>query len=251
MDADARSLFGTFCAFYEQIAAMRLAQSQGHLPALLVQGDEAPPTTAEDMATRASAQLAGWLRADAALTRKTGTDAYIRVHKMAQYVMTALADEILLLELDWAGQRAWPAVLLEARLYRTRMAGERFFELQRRLLEVQRPAELHVELGMIMLAALQLGFRGMLRGDHLQRQLAQVQRRLLHFVARQRPAPDGEHAFAQAYTQRSTGSKDQRLAPLKPWWRSLTLALLGVGLLSMLIWLVMVQTGLAALNAAS
>ena len=244
------SLFASFCAFYERIAALRLAQAQGRLAAALVQGTEAAPLTGKDMAERMAAQLGHWLHNDAEQMRKNGSTAQIRMHHKAQYLMAALADEILLLEMDWPGKAAWADVLLEARLFGTRLAGGNFYLLEQKLLQVQRPAELHIELALIMLAALQLGFRGVLRGDHLLRQLTDVRARLLHFVDGRRPDPAGQHAFQAAYEQRQSGKTDPRLSPLKPWWQGLTLALACLGLLSMLIWLVLAQACLHGLNTA-
>ncbi|WP_051711310.1 DotU family type IV/VI secretion system protein [Andreprevotia chitinilytica] len=243
------SLFGAFCAFYEEVAAIRLANAQGRLPAYLVMGDEAPPTTGADMAARVSARLERLLRQQAAQMRHGGSEVQIRIYRLAQYVMAALADEIMLLEFNWPGKKDWPAVLLEARLFQTRVSGGRFFELHQKLLGVQRPAQLHVELGMVMLSALQLGFRGELRGDHLALQLADVRHRLYRFVSTRRPEADGTHAFQQAYEQQRSGAQDQRLAPIKPWIRAAGATLLGLSLASVLVWLVLVQSFLFSIRS--
>jgi type VI secretion system protein ImpK len=86
-----------------------------------------------------------------------GSD-YTGLYRQAEYVMAALADEILLHRLEWQGTRAWNSHLIEFRLFRTRVAGEEFFNRLDRLL--QTPDPMYKDLATIYLMAIMLGFRG-------------------------------------------------------------------------------------------
>ena len=76
----------------------------------------------EDMTNKAIA----WVRQQKAL-KDIGNTAEIKAYRQAQYVMVALVDELLLLEMDWQGAAAWQHELLERRFFGTSSAGRDFF----------------------------------------------------------------------------------------------------------------------------
>ncbi len=265
-----------FVRAWEEVAALRQAHAEGRLDAYL--GDArmtdgraadpgAPAGGAEDaesagtdsagkelggkelggkelggkeMARRLSARLALLLEAQARNARDFGSDEQRRQHRIALYATTALIDEIFLMELDWPGREAWLDVLLEYRFFRTRVAGQRFFELaeQRLLGEGGGPAQ--ADLAAIFLLALKLGFKGAHRGALGEEKLRALRARLLKRARQGQAAPDGGHLFPQAYQFQVPG-KDARLAPLRPWLRAGALALAAYVLLSSAIWFAEVQ----------
>lgn len=118
------------------------------------------------------------------------------LYREAQYVMAALADE-LILSIDWPGRSTWP--LLERQLFYTHASGEIFFK---RLDEIlRRPMTAYSDLEHIYLYALSLGFRGKYRDRDDHGQLAQY-RQKLYLRIYQRPAqaliPD-QQLFPQSY----------------------------------------------------
>lgn len=74
------------------------------------------------------------------------------------YVMAALADETLLRLLDWPGRDLWADKLLEERVYGTRVAGDRIYDLVESL-QYRRDSE-RIGLAAALYLAMLLGFRG-------------------------------------------------------------------------------------------
>ncbi len=156
------------------------------------------------------------------------------------YAMTALADETLLLELDWPGRGQWLSLLIEQRMFHTRLAGQRFFEHAEQVLAGPPEQALQREVAAVHLLALQLGFKGMHRGESGRVCIAELRRRLHGFIARGDPAWPGAQAFGQAYGHTLQCARDERNAPLRPWRRALlaTLALWLIGSAALWWWLV-------------
>lgn len=77
----------------------------------------------------------------------------------AQYVMVALADD-LLIAASWPGQRAWMKAPLEARVFGTYEAGEVFFARLDEYLRRERKRPASTDILYVYLMALCLGFRG-------------------------------------------------------------------------------------------
>src|SRR3990167_7025770 len=99
-------LLARFAEFFETVAGIKLAIREGRLGAMLAVGDEPAPSDPRDLAARVSGLLDGVLRAQGQEVARTGTPGEIDSHRMARYVMAALADEQFILELDWAGREA-------------------------------------------------------------------------------------------------------------------------------------------------
>ena len=87
-------------------------------------------------------------------------DHEMRMYEEAKYVMVAMADEVFL-NLAWPGRDGWMAKPLEAQVFRTHDAGERFFRKIDDILEGNASAS--IELCNVYLTALALGFRGKYR----------------------------------------------------------------------------------------
>ena len=116
----------------------------------------------------------------------------------AQYVMAAFADDIFI-HLDWEGRRAWTTNLLEATLFGSHVAGEKFFEKLDRLLRDRDPADR--SLAAVYLNALSLGFRGKYYGVNDHGKLRRYRHELFAFIFRQ-PADlvsDKKIAFPDSY----------------------------------------------------
>lgn len=243
-----------FVRAWEEVAALRQAHAEGRLDAYLGDADGgAAPAAGEatnetsgkemsgkEMARRLSARLALLLEAQSRNARDFGSDEQRRQHQIALYATTALIDEIFLMELDWPGREAWLDVLLEYRFFRTRVAGQRFFELVEQLLLRETGGSGQADLAAIFLLALKLGFKGAHRGTLGAEKLRALRARLLKRARQGATAPDNGHLFPQAYQFQVTG-KDARLAPLRPWLRAGVLALAAYLLLSSVIWLAEVQ----------
>jgi len=107
----------------------------------------------------------------------------------AQYVMCALADDLLLYDDVFDGRLLWRDELLESRMFGTRIAGERFFDRAERIAGlVDRDGQ---ELAPVYLLALCLGFRGRHRGPEGETALRQHARGLFEAVTGRQPDPTG------------------------------------------------------------
>lgn len=243
-----------FVRAWEEVAALRQAHAEGRLDAYLGDGENvAAPTAGEaagsavakemsgkEMARRLSARLALLLEAQSRNARDFGSDEQYRQHQIALYATTALIDEIFLMELDWPGREAWLDVLLEYRFFRTRVAGQRFFELVEQRLLRETGGASQADLAAIFLLALKLGFKGAHRGKLGEEKLRVLRARLLKRAGQSAAVTDNGHLFPQAYQFQVTG-KDARLAPLRPWLRAGAFTLAAYLLFSSVIWLAEVQ----------
>ena len=148
------------------------------------------------------------------------------VYREAQYVMAALADEILL-NCNWSGRDSWP--LLENKLFDSHASGEVFFQRIDRLLEARDRS--HTDLAMIYFQALALGFRGKYR-DHDERgELDQYRRRLFIHIYRRPPQnlAREQSIFPQSYLPTLSEGDGRRLPNPQTW----LLVLVGIGVLWM------------------
>lgn len=208
-------LYRYFCDFYALLVAVK--RDLAAVPPGLSQTLRAPQLSPAAVHER----LQDRLRAQDGTVRQSCTPEQCDLYREAQYAMAALADEQLLLEVDWPGRAAWLDLTLESALFDTRMAGVRFYRVIDRLLAVSTPTTAHAELGIVLLATLQAGFRGELRGAHEAQTLTRRRRELVEFVHSVRGDMPVRYAFEQAY-EHTVGPTvpepaDRRLAPLSPW----------------------------------
>jgi type IV/VI secretion system ImpK/VasF family protein len=141
--------------FHVEMLRIRAALSSGGWPT--GEGEEIP-----DIVLRVHYRLRGVLeRQGSAATRESGSYG-AGLYRDAQYVMAALADEILLHLIDWEGRGRWRDHLLEMALFQSQVAGERIFDRLDKMLSAR--ANTDPDLAAVYLVALLLGFRGKYRG---------------------------------------------------------------------------------------
>ena len=157
------------------------------------------------------------LERQAARARQWGGAYGQALYAEAEYVMAALADETLLLRVDWGGRDNWQHRLLEAALFGTCLAGERVFERLDAL--IADPARAHPSLATLYLIALALGFRGRYWRDEDQGQLRHYRMALAGIITRTVPdvGETGPKLFAQAYAPTVGQGRALRLPGMRPW----------------------------------
>lgn len=234
------------CAdFYQEIAWIKRAHSEGRLAQYLASDGTAPPVTAAEFALRVSARLYTFLSRQQHDYRRTATTQETEVHDLALYLMAAVADEIFILELDWPGCDAWLDVLIEHKLFKTRNAGTRFFQIAADLMRIKNRDPLHTDLAAVVLLSLALGFKGRYRGPQGEAALHEIRTQLFNLVNRNSHGipqlHDRENAFAQAYQPLLQGGADERLAPLSPWATLGAYAALAYLVLSVVTWLILMH----------
>jgi type VI secretion system protein ImpK len=236
-------LLDRFTAFYEALADVKQALADGRLAAFLARDGEEPARDPVELAAALSGYLRQFLENQAKEVRDASTETVCKAYRMAQFVMAALADELLLLEVNWEGREAWLHFLLEQKIFRTSSAGEKFFSYAEALIESRVRDRLRLDLASVFLLALKLGFQGQFRGSQGVSELDHLRRRLLQFInAGQRKVGEEEWMFAQAYLYPLSEKEQSRLAPLRRWYRWGGLALLVYLLLSTGVWMSAVYT---------
>lgn len=229
-------LVGYFAEFYQEVAQIKEAINFGRL-AILLELDTEHAYTGRDLASLVSGRLSQKLQRQLLDIKADATAAEQRVYDVAHYVMAVLADEIFILETDWAGQEHWVHYLLEYTLFKRRQAGSQFFELINQLLRLRHNASHEVDLAAIFLLALQLGFKGEFRGHDGQHALADYRKKLMRFINERRQPQDIDQAiFPMAYHYNLSQTTDQRLAPLKPWILTSLAVLIVYLIISSAIW---------------
>jgi len=96
---------------------------------------------------------------DRAASRVSGSRG--RDWELASYALVALVDELLIADLPWAGQSWWENHALEVDLFHTRNRATAFFERAEQAMGLPSRDALEA-----FIAAVLLGFRGMVRGQH-------------------------------------------------------------------------------------
>ena len=154
----------------------------------------------------------------------------------AEYVMAALADETLLLRVEWGGRDTWQQRLLETAIFGTSLAGERVFERLDALLAD--PARAHPSLAAIYLIALALGFRGRFWRPEDEGQLQIYRTMLARIVTRAVPDVDelGKSLFKQAYDHTIAQGRAVRLPGLRPWLAAVAVVMVVFLLISSQLW---------------
>lgn len=139
------------------------------------------------------------------------------LYRETQYVMAALADEVLLYMTDWAGRAQWKDNLIEMALFQTRIAGERIFDHIDAL--IARGTAANADLAAVYLVTLSLGFRGKYRAIHDQAALRQYRRALRDIIERHAPLRLAAElpVFADAYAHTLDEERPVRLPHLRPW----------------------------------
>ncbi|MFO0622667.1 MAG: DotU family type IV/VI secretion system protein [Polyangia bacterium] len=146
-----------------------------------------------------------------------------------QYVMSAMADEVML-SIEWIGKEYWSTHLLEERLYGTHDAGTRFFDNLDSLLQ-NRDAT-RADVLAVYLLAVSLGFRGKHRSVNSAAQIAHYRNQAYVTLFQRSPAlPESAPLFPQAYAHTLDGQTPSWLPQLRPW----LLSLVGVAVFYLLV----------------
>lgn len=245
--ASADFLVERFAAFYEELGRIKAAIRQGRLP-LYLGAEESSAAGGAQMAAMVSGRLYQLLERQAKAVRAApATEAEVKAYDLARYVMAALADEIFILELDWAGRDAWTHWLLEHALFGTRSAGRELFMHADRLLRAGAQGPQQVDLAAVFLLALRLGFKGQHRGDP-QGALRDYSTRLLQFIRARRRMPEEEPAFPQPYQHPLSAREESRMTPLTRWYVAGGVALALYLLASSVIWVLALRPFYARLG---
>ena len=205
-------LLAQFGEFYAQLLRIKSALAVGGRRVGMAEG-----LSVDEVSGTVHRNLRGLLERQAARARQWGGAYGLALYAEAQYLMAALADETLLLRVDWNGRDAWQDRLLETALFGTALAGERVFERLDALLAD--PGRAHPSLATLYLIALALGFRGRYWRPGDEGQLRIYRGALARIITRAVPEAGevGSRLFDQSYQHTIETGRPVRLPGLRPW----------------------------------
>lgn len=248
VDAGRTSLLSYFARFYEEVARIKLASDKGELVRLLQ--PEAPhvQVDAHELAERVSKRLLEVLDRQ---TRKITitSDAEEEAFRRTRYVMLVLADEIFILNLPWPAAEHWPEHLLEYAIFRTRIAGRRFFDYVQQLIDTRDRTQLDSDFAAVLLLALQLGFQGMYRGRA--DALRDYRNKLYPLASGHKLGGAQEQMFPQAYEYTVVSDRDNTRVALAPWLRAVAYGAIAYLIVSSVVWLLLTWSLLGAIGGAA
>ncbi len=152
------------------------------------------------------------------------------VYARAKYAFAAIADEILLRP-DSPARDAWMGQLLEAAVFRSQRAGEKFFENIEDLASDRSAAA--ADLARIHLFVLGLGFQGKYRDrSDSAHHLSEARRKLYHIIYKRDPRPlrEDDRLVPDAYAETAEDAVGSELPYRRPWiWALAIVILLWIG----------------------
>ena len=196
-----------------------------------------PEKTEGDRAATAIAErLTAVMEQQSLIAGRRGSD-YTGFYQQAEYVMAALADEILLHHLNWVGKDAWNNHLMEYRLFRTRVAGEEFFKRLDRLL--QTPDPMYKDLATVYLLAIMLGFRGKYWASNDSGKIDYYRRQLFIFIFHGQPElrKETKKLFPEAYLHTVEEGTGRKVPQVKVWYFLLAALIVLYFFISRSIWI--------------
>lgn len=183
--------------------------------------ESSPNATAEFILSKLQAYLE-----EQSMKAGYGGDSFAQnFYQEAQFIMVALADEVFL-NLNWPGKAYWESNILEQRFYGTHSAGQTFFDKLDLLIANRDPVK--VELAVIFLNALGLGFQGKYRHIKDGQILENYRKALFTFINRRAPYLFDKkiHLFPDTYSHTLEGREPKELPNLRNWY----FIFLGIGL---------------------
>lgn len=251
--ANAFRLLDAFSHFYSDVLSIKRADEQERLGDFLFV-PENQRTSSLVLAQALSAYLENSLRVTYKELAYQATDADAKIYRLAVYVMAALVDEVFILEFKWknpAISDAWVDLMLEQKLFKSNVAGSKYFDILKAVLNNKFKGCLNAEMACVLLMAFDLGFKGAFRGKHGVSHLKTARMQLLRCIEKAYPQdmPIDPHlndesfsTYAQAYQYTLYGGKDLRLAPLSPWKKFISYAAVFYFVLSAFCWFFLMHT---------
>jgi type IV/VI secretion system ImpK/VasF family protein len=238
--ADRSFVLKKFHSFYQEIIRFRHQKSTLAGGMATAVGDAAGVHASADPSNPARAakeQSSKWrelLQLYAAEAKWLGGDKSGR-YPDAQYVMVALADEVLATT-DWLGRAAWEQHRLEPAFYQSSDAGAKVFRDIDELLRAQgTPA--NRDLALVYLMTLAAGFRGIYGDPGDDAKLAEYRRRLYHFAHRRDPRlAESRTLFPSTVAYTVEGRAVPRVSMVQRWLIVLAAALVAYLVIAHMVW---------------
>ena len=226
------SLLAQLRQFYRELMRVKYALNAGLKS--FAQGDEGAPQ--QDPVVLVHHHLKAQLERLYVGATRSGGIYSAELYRETQYVMAALADEVLLYTTEWAGRAQWKDNLIEMALFNTGIAGERIFDNIDAL--VARGTAANPDLASVYLVMLSLGFRGKYRAIADPSALRHYRRALRQIIERHTSLRLDQTLpiFNDAYAHTMDEGRSVRLPHLRPWIIAIIVAIAAYLAVQHVIW---------------
>lgn len=234
-----------FYQFFEQIIFEKKTALSGISSSS--QNEELHQQALYDFVANISKNLSTLLEAQSFNVSHEGGDFLVNYYQEALYIMAVLADEIFL-NLDWVGKNIWDMFLVEQKLFKTQIAGDKFFENLETYLLDRDP--LKIDLGALYYLALALGFRGKYRGIDDKGIIKDYMHSLFLFVVRKEPDFQSQDylLFPETYGYTQDQGLIINLPNPRIWYAAFIGLIFGMGILGSIFWYVSTNQFNSTLN---
>lgn len=182
-----------------------------------------------------------FMEKEAAL-RSTLIDAQFQLYKQTQYALIALIDDQLLQAPPWDDKDAWLSHMLEAELFKSRIAGQRLIDNIEDLINHRHFAEqqdTERQLAYVYLNVLWLGFKGRLFNNDAK--LRELQLSLTQLTGFLPINLKSKRYLAQPYNYTTNdpdneNQPNRRLAPIGKWHKVVLISAIVYGVISTAVW---------------
>ncbi|MBS0185850.1 MAG: DotU family type IV/VI secretion system protein [Proteobacteria bacterium] len=225
-----------FTQFFQQIVAEKTIALEG-ISISDTKNEKSHKDILYNFVATISKNISSLLEAQEFTVSHEGGDFLMAYYQEALYIMAALADEIFL-NLNWVGQSVWDMFLIEQKIFKTQIAGDKFFENLDAYLLNRDP--LKIDLGALYYFALALGFQGKYRGTDNQQILKNYMDNLFLFVVRKEPdfQTSTYLLFPEAYGYTLDEGLIHNLPNPRIWYGAFVGLVFGMGLIASILWYV-------------
>jgi type VI secretion system protein ImpK len=225
-----------FRSFYEEIVRLKARALSGDFIVTDVSAEGTIELTPATLCQQIQGCLLELLKEQKDHVERHGGGFAVRYYTEAQYVMTALSDEIFL-NMDWVGRDEWKNRLLESQLFHTQIAGEKFFTDLDQFLALRDST--NSDIGVVYIFALGLGFKGRYRDVNdrgaLKKYRDQLQMRVMRGSLY--AAEEDVRLFPDAYAHNITTRDPVKVPSVQKWILGLMAVIAGYMALAYLIWI--------------
>jgi type VI secretion system protein ImpK len=232
-------LLQQFQNFYTEVIRLKQQAQVGVLAVAAAPGSDGGPAvgpTPDGNAVVVWNTLVEYLDRQMVEVTRSGSTMLAEVQRELLYVMAAVADEVFV-HLEWEGRQYWLSHLLEVRLFRSHIAGERIFRnIQAVLARHDQAGE---ELVAVYLVVLALGFRGQYWDSDDSATIDKYRRELLLYLVRSNPrlVDDSKRFFPDAYRYTVQEGVPAQLPIPATWWLVVACVIAGWLVISTVAWL--------------
>jgi type VI secretion system protein ImpK len=221
-----------FKEFYSHVYAVKNMIMVGVIDWPQITPDEIKPGISDKEKTR---YLASYLKAmliDQMEYVSANTNSLeFAAYEEACYLMSALTDEIFLIQMQWFGTPYWNEYSIESGVFSSCYAGDEYYRRLDALMNKEVLTSLEKKLAMLFIISSQLGFRGSLRGR--EKKVVELRNRLLPMTGY---SGNLKHIFPSAYAFVRNPVIAQKLEPLSRWNRILFLSIVTYLVISSGLW---------------